>query len=147
MSAAADKLGKWLAIGGSIAVGAVVALSIVATGTPMEQRRIRIDAGRVDDLQEIQQAVRIYWNVHDAVPADLATLTNQPGANLPVADREGRGRYEYARIDDDHYSLCAVFDTDTALMRSEDYPANSQEWMHPAGRHCFTRTLGKKDNE
>ena len=145
MSEAADKLGKWLAIGGAIAVCAVVVASILATGTPMEQRRMRIDAGRVDDLEKIVDAARAWANAKGSLPPDFETLANAPGASLPREDRDGRGRYEYAVIDPTHFRVCAEFDTDTAKVRSEQFPASLVAWNHPAGRHCFTRTKKKDD--
>ena len=145
MTEPADKLGRWLAIGGAIAVVAVVAAAIATTGSPMEQRRARIDAGRIEDLEDITGAVHAWARSEGSLPPDLATLANAPGASLPIEDRDGRGHYVYERVDANHFRVCAEFDTDTAKIPSHRYPAGSPDWDHPAGRHCFTRTK-KKDS-
>ena len=147
MSAAADRLGKWLAIGGAVAVVVLVASAIVATGSPAEQRRMRIDAGRIEDLERIQVYADAWFTHHGQVSPDLDSIAKQPGADVRIDDRDGRGRYGYERIDATHYRLCAEFDTDTARTRSEEYPANMPAWSHPAGRHCFTLVAKKTKPE
>jgi hypothetical protein len=139
----ADKLGKWLAIGGAVAVVAVVAMSIVQMGTPMAQRRMRIDAGRVGDLARIASVINLWQDARGTLPPDLATLARRPGADLPIVDRVTGVPYEYARVDATHYRLCAVFTTDTAHGRVDEWPASGPDWDHGAGRHCFTRKAEK----
>lgn len=140
----ADRIGKPLAIAvGVVALGTVVA-AIYLMGSPGEQRRMRIDAGRVDDLAAIEEAVRAHAVEHERLPADLAALKH-PGRVLLLEDREGRGAYEYAIVDPKRFRLCATFDTDTAKRPTIEYPASLAKWAHGAGRQCFTRTLSAQD--
>lgn len=142
--ARADRLGKPLAVLAIVvAIGTVVA-SITMMGGPNEQRRVRIDANRIDDLAAIENAVRAHAVEHGALPANLAALKH-PGRVLMLEDREGRGAYEYAIVDDKRFRLCATFDTDTAKRPTFEYPASQQRWAHAAGRQCFTLTLSPKD--
>ena len=140
----ADRMGKPLAIAvGVVAIGTVIA-AIWLMGSPDEQRRARIDAGRVDDLAAIEEAVREYAVDQGRLPADLAALKS-PGRTLHLDDREGRGAYEYAVVDPQHFRLCATFDTDTAQRPTIEYPASLPRWAHGAGRHCFKRARTSKD--
>ena len=140
----ADRLGKPLAVLAIVvAVGTVVA-SIVMMGGPDQQRRVRIDAGRVDDLSAIENAVRAHAVEHGALPATLAALEH-PGRVLMLEDREGRGAYEYTVVDPKRFRLCARFDTDTAKRPTIQYPASLPKWVHGTGRQCFTFTLSPKD--
>ena len=140
----ADRIGKPLAIAAIVvAIGTVVA-AIFMMGSPAEQRRIRIDAGRVDDLNGIEEALRAHAIEHERLPADLVALEG-PGRVLQLADRDTGTPYEYAIVDPKRFRLCAHFDTDTAKRPTIQYPASLPKWAHGAGRHCFTRTLTEKD--
>ena len=140
-------IGKPLAIGVGVVAVVVVVAAIVMMGSPGEQRRIRIDAGRVDDLNGIEEALREHAKEHEGkLPANLVALEG-PGRVLQLADRERGTPYEYAIVDPKRFRLCAQFDTDTAKRPTIQYPASLPKWAHGAGRHCFTRTLTSKDAE
>lgn len=142
----ADRLGKWLAIGAGALVVVAVVLAIRTIGTPMQQRQVRIDERRVQDLDNIDRAVRSWSRRNDdRLPETLAPLASQPGTKLVLLDPEGRGAYEYRRVDKDRFEVCAVFTTDTKHQTPETYPANWGEWAHGAGRHCFTRKRDPED--
>ena len=132
---AQDKLGRGLAIAGGIVAIAVVVLAIRAMGTPAEQRQQRIDARRMADIDEITRTVRTFAREHDALPATLAVVEQQPGTRLPV-DPETNTPYEYAVVDARTFRLCAHFATDTAEL---DVAPGNAESRHGAGRHCFVR--------
>jgi hypothetical protein len=139
MSAApADRLGRVLAIAGVLVAIATIIGAIFVMGTPAEQRRVRIDERRLDDLRTLVGAIRTYAKVH-GLPQDLATIAREPGTRLPLEDPEGRGPYEYARIDASTFHLCAVFTTDTATSTFQDPRFQEASWKHGAGRQCFVR--------
>ena len=138
----ADKLGRWLAIAGGLVVAGAVIGAIAVMGTPGAQRLQRIDERRIEDLGTLVDAVRAYAKEHGGMPADLATLAREPGANLPVADPETQAPYDYARVDAERFRVCAVFDTDTSKTRTWGPYGRwtDMNWRHAAGRQCFTRT-------
>jgi hypothetical protein len=146
-AAAADKLGRVLAIAGVLVAIATVAGAIKVMGTPAEQRRMRIDARRVEDLNTLVGAIREHAK-EQGLPPDLATLAREPGSDLPLADPEGRGPYAYQRIDDRRFRVCAVFTTDTAKARSSEVYgiADMERWKHGAGRQCFLRGAKEQDD-
>ena len=115
-----------------VAVG--LALAFIFLGTPAHQRRIALDARRVDDLVSIANAVHNRFAA-GKLPKNLpAVLLGQD----PVTKRN----YEYRRVDDLDYVLCAVFDTDQS---GENGAADAEVsaawprggWRHGAGRTCY----------
>lgn len=124
-----------------VAVGTIAA-AISVMGTPGEQRAARIDDRRVDDLQALDLAIRMYAEKNGALPSDLATLASEPGRKLPLQEPEQGAPYEYRATGKDAYRLCAVFTTDTAETRSA--PVRG-EWAHGKGRTCFDRTRKERN--
>lgn len=130
------------------AAGLVTATAIAAgvwiIDSPTQQRLKRLDGARLSELQALEMAARTYWGEHDALPADLATLKAQPGMSVSTTDPSGGPDYSYRPLDATHYELCAQFDTDSANGRS---PQVMNAWAHPAGKHCFRRSVEAKDSD
>ncbi|MCL7714244.1 DUF5671 domain-containing protein [Stenotrophomonas mori] len=131
------------------ATGIVTALSIAAGATvmdsPVRQRLLRLDNARVEQLQTLDSAVRLWWSAHQTLPADLAALAAQPGVNLPRHDPDGGSDYRYRPLDATRYALCADFATDSGEPRARWHTPVVGEWAHPAGAHCFQRSVGARD--
>lgn len=130
-------VGTWLLVLAGIVVVATVAGAIVVMGSPAEQRRMRIDERRVDDLRRIEAAVRLYHGDAGALPATLDVLAAQPGVALDAADPETGSSYGYRKAGGDAFELCATFATDTAARKPGEH-WQEPRWAHGAGRHCFT---------
>jgi len=158
--------GRLLIAIAAIVILATVVAAVVVMESPQIQRERRIDARRVADLTQIEDAIDRYYQEHGVLPQDLATLAAKPGQRLSVVDPEhGRGyRYEIdgARIDGAGingasikgagingaginktrmdgaraYRLCAEFTTDTATQRVD---WDDPQWAHGAGMTCFRR--------
>jgi hypothetical protein len=104
-------------------------------GTPARQREIAADRQRLQDLGAIAQNLhQQYLNQPDTykLPDTLPTaeVRNDPLTNQP---------YEYERMGDRTFQLCATFGTDSStypLANRVDDPA-LERWQHPQGRHCF----------
>ena len=95
--------GRLLIAIAAIVILATVVAAVMVMESPQIQRERRIDARRVADLTQIEDAIDRYYQEHGVLPQDLATLAAKPGQRLSVVDPEhGRGyRYEIdgARID------------------------------------------------
>ena len=139
------------AAGGSVlwAAGIVTVLSITAgvwvMDSPMRQRLLRLDEARISDLQTLEIAVNQWWLEHKSLPADLGTLAAQPGINLPRHDPDGGSDYRYRPLDATHYELCADFATDSGERSARWRVPQAGQWAHPAGAHCFRRSVDSKD--
>ena len=117
-----------------VVVVAVVA-GIVVVGSPAEQRTQRLDERRVGDLASIAQAADLYWTRHAQLPTSLNELTSEPGTRLRTDDPETNAPYEYRRLDDSAFEVCAQFQRQS----QQDSVAVDRFWLHGTGRQCFRR--------
>ena len=133
--------GKALLVVASVAVIAAVVAAIVIE-PPDQVRKKRLDDRRVQDLWHIESAVSEYWKRHEALPPSLGTLPSE-GLQASVSDPETNLPYEYVALTEDSYRVCAHFAMETGNSGRRAWPAQAVEWSHPAGRHCFERTVQK----
>lgn len=126
-----------------LVTAAAIAAGVWVIDSPNQQRLKRLDGARLSELQALDSAARSYWREHDALPADIHALLEQPGMALSSSDPAGGPDFSYRPLDASHFELCARFDTSSA-----DGPRRAalNEWAHPAGRHCFRRTLARNDD-
>lgn len=126
-----------------IAIAAVV-WGMVVAGTPMEQRLVRLDERRVNDLRSIENEVyNIVYEGSDRynggvrptrlpnpLPANLDdVLANGVNSHPTITDPDTGLPYEYEK-DGSSFTLCATFYT----VRDQDQDIF---WNHPVGRHCY----------
>jgi hypothetical protein len=119
----------------TVAVGLAIAAGFWVLGTPGRQREIAADRQRLQDVAAIAQRLHDQYiadNDSFELPATLEAidLRNDPLTNQP---------YEYQKVGDRTFELCATFDTDSSTHRLSGQDANpdAERWQHPAGRHCF----------
>ena len=123
---------------------AVVMWGMIVAGTPMEQRLVRLDERRVNDMRSIQQEIyniayegsdrynngKPYTRLPHPLPATLDDVVAKALNVRPsITDPSTGAAYEY-EPKATSFSLCATFDT----VQDKDYDVF---WNHPAGRHCF----------
>jgi hypothetical protein len=136
----------------AMSLGAVAVIAIIAgffiVGTPYQARLMRFDNERVSDLQNIQYQVVSYWQRKQALPASLDALQDPISGYLAPVDPETGAPYEYAAAKGQSFELCATFDRadqnpSSAYMGYPTAPGgmSADSWAHPAGRHCFERTI------
>ncbi len=129
---------------------AAVLIAIVAgfllLGSPGQQRLLSLDSERVNDLSQIASnlafAVENPGKVTPApqLPESLPdSVTSRDDLRDPLTNEP----YEYRRLSDSAYELCATFATDstqpdkTSQFSNTQWPHPAGQWPHPAGRHCF----------
>ena len=113
-----------------LVIGAVIAAFLVL-GSPFEQRLLRLDERRVEDLNGIRANVNTYWRSNDRLPVSL----EEAGRGTPLyKDPESGEPYAYRVLGDRQYELCATFARESTPGSPE---LASQFWPHPEGRHCF----------
>jgi len=132
--------GRRLSVIASVVVGATLVAAIMVLDSPPRQREQRLDARRVQDLQQHENAIATYHAGHKALPDDLDALRAMPGWNLAPGDPVTGAPYGYEVLGERSYRLCAEFTTDTA---SADTPYGPvvDAWKHGAGRQCFNREV------
>jgi hypothetical protein len=135
------------------ATGALVLVTIIAgffiVGTPGHARQMRLDAQRIEDLQNIQSQVVSFWQAKQTLPTQLSDLNDSiSGFSAPTDPLTG-AQYEYSTTGTHSFKLCATFqaaaDANTVRMSpapAMPYGAAAQDnWAHAAGAVCFDRTI------
>jgi len=136
-------MAKWFIVKVSIIVVLALGFGFYNAGTPQNQRLLNIDSTRVQHLSEIQSEVVQYWRLKQKLPDSVDALRNDLNGYVPPVDPETKSAYEYRSTGDKSFELCATF----ALPSPADeatpmrYPGSSEVFTHPAGRHCFERTI------
>jgi hypothetical protein len=114
----------------AVVVIAVIAGGLWLMGSPTEQRLLKLDKRRVDDLQSIANRIDVYWNRHQALPENLDVLESQPGFDSIPLDPERNEPYSYRALEQRSYELCASFNRESRYI-----PAS--QWAHDAGLYCY----------
>ncbi|MGA7921451.1 MAG: DUF5671 domain-containing protein [Candidatus Acidiferrales bacterium] len=120
-----------MAVVSGLCVIVMVILGFWAIGAPKNQRTLRADAKRVQDLYQVSGQIRIHWNSRaHTLPESVSQL---PGVAL--VDPITRTPYDYQVKDGSRYELCATFSQPS---QQKDATSRPSIWAHPAGYHCFT---------
>jgi hypothetical protein len=136
-----------------------IALGFAVIGSPATQRALRYDIQRTNDLQNIQWQVINYWQLKEVLPSTLVDLNDSLKPGVVPTDPVTKEPYTYERTGNLSFKLCANFDRETrkgipitgggitrpigglgGVYYDMPYPQN-ENWEHPAGTHCFERTI------
>lgn len=142
------KTTAWIA---SVVAVATIVLGFVFVGTPGQQRQVRFDEQRVNDLSSLQNEIVNAYATKRVLPVTLKDLTNSiSGFTAPTDPVTGQA-YEYSVSKPLTFQLCATF---AAASLGADANARmtvpvspyggspyGQNWTHGAGRTCFERTI------
>ncbi len=139
---------KKLAIVLSIVVLGSVVMGFFIIGTPFTQRNRRFDEQRVQNLQMLQGQVLNYWTQKGALPEQVILLNDSISGFVVPNDPKTNKPYEYRKIDQYTFELCAIFSTvsENNLINSPmkypvPYDSYNQNWSYKAERTCFSRTI------
>ncbi|HTM67731.1 MAG TPA: hypothetical protein VL426_00375 [Candidatus Binatia bacterium] len=139
-------------------VAAVIAVGLYVAGSPSKERERRFDEQRVNELQQIANAVDNAYYRDGHLPSSLEELAaNKQDNYVPsIVDPATRAPYEYRTTDGDTYELCATFDDVTQQTDQYGRPQAApvptkpmiggvapgyRDWNHPAGRYCYELTV------
>ena len=127
-----------LVAGVVIVVVAGLGYALFLTGTPGNQRDIRLDLDRVSHLGNISRNIDLYWELNQELPEDLQQMSDPRYFIRRIDDPETGRPYEYRVLEDGNYELCAEFATDTAALNDRDRTFSERTWDHGAGSTCFS---------
>lgn len=113
------------AVGAAIAVLFGIGIGFYMLGSPGRQREIEADLRRVEALQAIANGIHARPDTPLPDALQFPNLRRDPVTQAP---------YEYHKLDENRYQLCAVFTGDTTSDATQPY---QQFWLHRAGRHCY----------
>ena len=141
---------KATAAGSSFVMIATIILGFIFVGSPAQQRQVRFDDQRVNNLMSIQQEVISYYGQKGELPGSLDGLNSSLTSFFvaPVDPDTGR-TYDYVVKDKLSFQLCANFSTSSNGDSTQTVPVKpygydspyGQNWNHEAGRVCFDRTI------
>ncbi len=121
----------------SAAAIVVVLIGLYLSGSPGEQRLLRLDERRVQHLQILARAIDAYWEADSRLPQTLEQLiAGQRLRNMPVDPVSGES-YVYQPTEPKGYRLCADFDRPSKEAKRPDF------WQHESGTQCFAVVAGR----
>lgn len=134
-----------------VIVVAAIAFGFVVAGSPQNQRTVRFDERRSQDLSSLQSQIINYWQKKNELPQNLDQVANDIlGIIIPRDPKTGES-YEYKVLGGLKFELCATFETsssDQNVGGPKSVPAMYQypgvempTWQHNAERTCFQRTI------
>jgi len=140
----------WRVEAGILVVGSIVA-GFSVLGTPSSQRMLRYDSQKVSDLQNIQWQIVNYWQQKGTLPTTLTELEDPISGFVIPVDPQSQP-YEYKKINNLAFELCATFNKSAQVTNGSMVPAVpaiytepmgklGDSWQHEASRQCFSRTI------
>ncbi len=138
---------KKTAIATSIVVVLTIVLGFLLVGSPAQQRKVRFDEQRVQDLSTIQGEITRYYSTKQALPSALSDLTDSISGFVAPVDPTTNAAFEYSVLSPLQFQLCATFEADSVGNQTDwtrpygVYSPYNENWMHDAGRQCFSRTI------
>ena len=129
-----------------VAVSAVAIAGLVVAGTPSQERARQFDNRRINDLQQLSQAIDQFWTRNARLPETLADMQSRREYYVPsLQDPRSEQPYEYRVTAGKTYELCATFETDASNASQQDPYARpyyakggADFWTHGKGRVCYT---------
>ena len=112
-----------LVIAAVVVVVATVGYSIYVIGTPGQQRDLRLDQQRIDDLRNISNNINTYLELNEEMPPSLFEMMGPRYYVRSIEDPETGAPYAYRIIDGTDYELCAVFATASPNARPTAAPS------------------------
>ena len=110
---------------------AAILTGLYLTGSPKEQRLLKLDERRVNDLMRLATSVSFYRQRYEKMPEKLTVLVDgQLLRSLPL-DPVTEEAYRMQLTEEAGYQLCAEFARPSVKKHKQEF------WQHPSGLHCF----------
>ncbi|MDD3498114.1 MAG: DUF5671 domain-containing protein [Candidatus Moranbacteria bacterium] len=131
----------------SIIISIIVLFSsFFVIDSPKAARDKKMDNQTLSALSSLNANVLIYHNKNHKLPNNLEELglssyekRNLDNLEIPIT---------YKRLSENDYELCTSFKRETEKESNERYGyLYNDEWMHPAGNHCFSKKIENKPQQ
>jgi len=111
-------------------------------GSPRTQQLLKYDQQKVTDLQEINYQITSYYTNNGVLANTLEKMTSG-GYYVAKVDPQTQKPYEYQRVSDTTYKICAEFNKASDNNNNLTMPLDSygKSWTHPLGYYCFTQVV------
>lgn len=131
----------------SIVSVVLIALTFFVVGSPTQARLERLDNERVSALMTVQYAVEFYYTSNGSLPESLDQLDQFNFGSTNFTDPVSGTPYDYTPSEGGAYTICATFDTNTEdVSRKDASMVSTQDWQHPAGNYCFSKSAPLLEN-
>lgn len=126
-------------------------------GTPADQRLLRFDREKINDLQSIQWQIVNFWQNKERLPENLSELEDPISSFMVPTDKQTDEEYKYRIISDltpalpaGRFELCAEFNKESTGSLNENIRVakpfggpgiQDSNWAHGEGEVCFKRTI------
>jgi hypothetical protein len=141
-----DKVARAYFYGSLFVVIVVLVSAFIFVESPRETRNIKHDQGVINKFNQIDGAINTYYRDNKKLPESLDELMTADTYYLierDIEDPATKKRFEYKRVDETTYELCAVF-----MTASKDYEENGdyryyydKRWRHEAGYQCLRQKV------
>jgi hypothetical protein len=118
------------AAGSVLLVGIAIMAGLYFAGSPAEQRLLRLDMRRINDLRRLASVVSTYRTQTSRLPSNLDQLLDGRRLSQLPLDPETDALYGYEIEEDERFRLCARFSRASV-------GAGNDFWDHEAGPQCF----------
>lgn len=139
------------AVATALVVGLVIA-GLVAVGSPATARKYKFDQERRNRISQLNYVLASYIREEGELPRSLEAISQQQmaqsgyGSDLRRDPRTGEP-FEYRRLSDREYEVCATFETSSRDRRSQEFGGYPNDVAHKAGRSCFEREISDQEVE
>jgi len=126
-----------------IAVIAIFSFALFTVESPNETRNRKLDETILNKFDEIDNAMSEYYNENKNLPENLDELvlefTYIKEDNL--VDSIAKKKFEYKKVSEDSYELCAEFRMSNENDNQEKYNSYKDRWPHDSGYQCLKQKV------
>ncbi|MFZ0573405.1 MAG: hypothetical protein WA812_08525 [Candidatus Cybelea sp.] len=126
-------ISRAITVAAILIVVAVVVAAFVTIGSPKHARAETLDRQRVSDLGDVAAELHEDYGAGPP-PAAVPQPRHDPVTGKP---------YQYQRVGENRYRLCATFELPTPPDQRAG-PGLNTFWRHPAGRFCYTLDVANR---
>jgi len=138
----------WRIIAGVIVISSIV-WGFAVLGSPRTQRLIKYDEQKITDLRSINNQVTNFYSNKGYLPKNMEEVVAYENYYVVEIDSQTQKLYEYEKVNDTTYNLCAEFNkslrneiSNGKMMTAPiGNPYSTKSWIHPAGRYCFEQDI------
>lgn len=139
-------LNIFIAIVVLVVVSSIIA-SLVFIGSPQKERLRRFDGQKASSLWSVEREIVRYWEENKTVPENLSAIEESLYLPSELEDPQSGERYEYSKVNDNEYEVCAEFNFESeesaryGRPKSEYYVRTADYNDYRPGINCFTVTF------
>lgn len=122
---------------------AVFTASLFFVESPTETRNRKLDNAVLENFNDIDRALETYYNDNETIPEDLEVLKSEFSyiTDKDLEDPVSKEKYEYKKVSDNTYELCATFRTSNKDDEEDRYKPYEEQWPHDIGHQCLKQKV------